>query len=94
VGLLLVWIGFSMRTWALATLLREGISEEDIAVPKQPKQWTTKGPYRWMRHPAYWGSLCVLSGAGIGFLGWGGFVLALPAWPFFAARMAEEKSWH
>jgi len=91
IGLALVWLGIGLRWWAIRELLLAGIHEEDIWVPERQKVYTNRGPYQFLSHPAYVGSLAVLAGAGIACLGWGGAVLALPSWPFFALRIHEEN---
>ena len=81
----------TLRWWALNELLKSGISEESIWEPQRQPVYIESGPYRWLRHPAYLGSMLSLSGFGISALGWGGVVLALPAWPFFALRIYQEN---
>ena len=89
-GLALAWVGLGLRLWALRVLLRAGLSEHQILSPARPATYTDKGPYLFLDHPAYWGSLIFLAGVGVACLGPLGFVLFLPAWPFFKSRMVEE----
>jgi len=92
IGLALIWLGLSLRWWALRELLVAGVSEESIWVPERQKLYVETGPYRFLNHPAYVGSLMSISGFGMAALGWGGMVLSLPAWPFFAMRIHQENS--
>jgi len=90
-GLSLLLMGLGLRLWSLRTLLQEGVSEESIWMPEKQKTYTDRGPYRFLSHPAYVGSMLAISGAGVAALGWCGAVLALPAWPFFALRIHQEN---
>lgn len=87
----MVVVGLGMRVWAYWTLRGAGMPVEQWYVPERPKALVRRGPYRWLRHPAYVGSLLWFAGAGVACLGWGGAVVALPAWPFFALRMYQER---
>lgn len=93
VGATLIALGMALRGWSLRTLIHAGISAQAWSMPEQPAQIVCDGPYRWLRHPAYLGSLGVIAGVGVLALGWGGATLALAAWPFYAGRMALENQW-
>ncbi len=63
-GLVLFWAGTALRWWAVATLGRFF----KLAVVVEPRQPVIdSGPYRWVRHPAYAGSMLHLIGIGIAF---------------------------
>lgn len=91
VGLVMLLGGLGLRAWALKTLLAAGLTHAEILEVALPKTYTADGPYRWLDHPAYVGSLLVIAGAGVMALGPGGAVLALAAWPFFASRIHGEN---
>lgn len=90
-GIALVVVGLMLRWWSWHVLRRVGLSYNGMMEPVRPTSYTNAGPYRVMRHPAYVGSMLVLSGLGIVWLGWGGWVLCLPAWPLFALRIHQEN---
>lgn len=91
VGIALITAGMGLRAWALHTLRHAaGLTWNSILSISRPPHYTTLGPYRWLRHPAYLGSMLAIAGVGALTLGWAGIILVLPAWPFFAKRMYEE----
>jgi protein-S-isoprenylcysteine O-methyltransferase Ste14 len=82
-----------LRKWALLHLGAAGIdSYLKLAITAPPNRYCTEGPYRWMRHPAYAGSLILIAGCGMLALGWGGFVIFLGAWPHFTRRVVLEEN--
>ncbi len=94
-GLVVLVLGIALRIWAnlwLATAKPDG--EDDLwwLRLRTPKFYTARGPYAWLRHPAYWGSGLMCMGIGMIALGWGGFVLFVPLWPHLAARAIEEDA--
>jgi protein-S-isoprenylcysteine O-methyltransferase len=90
-GLLLFSLGLALRAWSWWALSRAGLPREAFFTVQQPPDWTTNGPYRFLRHPAYLGSMLILSGIGMQVLGPPGLVLSAPAWPFFALRIHQEN---
>ena len=94
-GTLFVAGGMGLRAWALRVLMKSGLTV---------RQWNRgeplpegfrlvrQGPYRFVKHPAYLGSMLIIAGAGILSLGLGGWVLGLAAWPFFADRICRENA--
>lgn len=90
-GLALIVVGYGIRLWALIQLRRAGLKDIDIyQTAKPPGGFVKTGPYRFVAHPAYWGSILILTGAGIAALGWGGAVLCLPSVPYFVQRARLE----
>lgn len=90
-GLLLVAVGLALRSWSMATLYKVGIGTLEFSDIIKPLSYTYKGPYRFMRHPAYLGSMMVLAGLGVLALGLQGAVIAVAAWPFYASRIYAEN---
>ncbi len=66
-GIVVMVGGAAMRVWALRTLgaqfRRDVVVETDQTV-------VTAGPYRWVRHPAYTGSLMIFGGLGLALANW------------------------
>ncbi len=74
VGLALVWMGVLVREWAILNLGRAFT----VVVQVSPGQGlVTSGPYRWIRHPAYTGSLITIGGFGLAAGSWLGAILAI-----------------
>lgn len=89
--MILVLLGVGLRAWAIWHLRRAGLSWEQFYRVSYPRGGLARtGPYRYMNHPCYVGSLVWLAGAGMLCLGWGGAIIALPAWPLFAERILRE----
>jgi protein-S-isoprenylcysteine O-methyltransferase Ste14 len=66
-GLLLMCSGIALRQWAVAHLGR--FFTVDIRV--QPGQTVVdRGPYRWVRHPAYTGLIVLFIGIGLALANW------------------------
>ena len=60
-GLALVWAGFGLRIWAIATL---GRFFRRVVVVQEAHVVVRSGPYRFIRHPAYSGNLLMYAGLG------------------------------
>jgi len=60
-GLALVWAGFGLRIWAIATL---GRFFRRVVVVQEEHEVVRTGPYRLIRHPAYTGNLVLYAGIG------------------------------
>jgi len=60
-GLALVWAGFGLRIWAIATL---GRFFRRVVVVQDEHVVVQTGPYRLIRHPAYTGNLVMYAGIG------------------------------
>ena len=74
IGLGLIWAGVLVREWAILSLGRAFTS----MVETSPGQALVRsGPYRWVRHPAYTGSMLTLAGFGLAAGSWVAALLAL-----------------
>ena len=91
VGVSVMILGSVLRVLAGLELKRAGLSLQEMSFIKRPPRIAQEGVYRYLRHPAYLGSLLIITGAGLACLGWGGAVLCLPAWPFFRDRELREE---
>jgi len=85
-GMFLIVIGYGLRAWGMQHLKTSGIADlSGIRIPKDGVYCTT-GPYKYLKHPLYWGSLLVIAGIGVLVFGMSGLVLAIPAVPYFVER--------
>ena len=93
VGLSVFLVGLGLRRWALRELRKAGIvTLLQLAVPAVPRFYTSRGPYRFLRHPCYLGSYLVLAGLGLAIFGaWAGAALCLPAMPHYNQRKLQEE---
>ncbi|MCL4562420.1 MAG: isoprenylcysteine carboxylmethyltransferase family protein [Chloroflexi bacterium] len=73
-GIALIWAGIFLREWSIFLL---GPSFSIVVQVKSNQKLITTGPYRWMRHPSYTGSILTLAGIGLGVGTWVGAVLAI-----------------
>jgi protein-S-isoprenylcysteine O-methyltransferase Ste14 len=64
VGLLLFWTGAGIRWWAVLTL---GRFFKLTVVVEEGQRVIRSGPYRYVRHPAYLGSILLVLGIGVAF---------------------------
>ncbi len=67
VGVALVWTGTALRLWAIQTL---GNFFTTHVIVRQEQRLVTAGPYRWLRNPAYTGTLTTFLGFGIAIGNW------------------------
>ncbi len=73
-GLVAIWLGTLLRTWAVLSLGRAFT----VVVNISPDQHLiTSGPYRWVRHPAYTALFFALGGFGLAVGTWLGAILAI-----------------
>jgi protein-S-isoprenylcysteine O-methyltransferase Ste14 len=68
-GLAIMLVGITFREWSIAVL---GRSFSIRVVIKEGQRLTTKGPYRWIRHPAYGGALLTIVGVPLALGTWAG----------------------
>jgi protein-S-isoprenylcysteine O-methyltransferase Ste14 len=66
-GVVLAGIGLVLRAWAMRTL---GAAYSRTLRTTTVQSLVTSGPYRWIRHPGYAGSICVWVGAALCFDSW------------------------
>lgn len=72
-GIVLMCAGIALRQWAVATLGR--FFTIDVRV--QPSQTVVdRGPYRWVRHPAYTGLILTFLGFGLALGNWAALAVA------------------
>ena len=87
----MVVVGLALRWWSIDTLRKAGVTLEEALRVRKPRSVANTGPYRYLTHPSYWGSLLVMAGFGVMAFGPAGALLALPAWPFYKSRMLAEE---
>ena len=66
-GVVLCVLGLVLRAWAMRML---GVSYTRTLRTASNQQLVTGGPYRWVRHPGYAGSIAVWVGAALAFHSW------------------------
>ena len=90
VGLAMFIGGYALRFWGIAHLKRSGLT--NLVGTRVPQSgYSSSGPYRFVRHPLYWGGAASMAGVGMIAFGWAGFVLAYPAMPYFVERAMFES---
>jgi protein-S-isoprenylcysteine O-methyltransferase Ste14 len=62
VGVTIAWLGVLLRVWAVWSLGR--FFQREVMIQPDHVVWRS-GPYRWLRHPAYAGSLITFLGYGL-----------------------------
>lgn len=82
-GTVIIWAGLLLRWWAIKTL---GKYFRIVITVLDNQRVINKGPYRYIRHPSYLGSLLILFGVGLGFGNWIGVVIVLIL-PFIAFNL-------
>jgi len=82
-GVGLAAIGLALRAWAMSTL---GAAYSRTLRLQAAHELVTSGPYSWLRHPGYAGSLAVWIGATLAFGSW-------PAAVIVAVVMLAAYSW-
>lgn len=90
-GLVLMCAGIALRQWAVVLLGR--FFTVDVRVhPDQPV--VERGPYRWVRHPAYTGMLLTLLGMGLALGNWAALtvLIVVPAAGIVVRIRAEERA--
>ncbi len=90
-GITLVAFGAILRFWSHDELRAVGVRYHHLVFNHTaPPAYTNKGPYRWLWHPCYVGSLLIFSGIGILCLGWGGIAIGFATLPFYEERIRRE----
>jgi protein-S-isoprenylcysteine O-methyltransferase Ste14 len=79
-GLIVMWLGLTIRVWAIAALGRAFRTTVEVDAEQAV---VSTGPYRWVRHPSYSGLLLIVTGCGLASGNWLALavsvVLPLPA---------------
>jgi protein-S-isoprenylcysteine O-methyltransferase Ste14 len=89
-GLAVMLLGMAFRFWAVATL--RSFFSYTVQI-KEGHQVVESGPYRFVRHPAYAGSLLTLVGVGFALQSWGAVLLIAAVFLVaFGYRMRVEES--
>jgi protein-S-isoprenylcysteine O-methyltransferase Ste14 len=73
-GLAMELLGIAFREWAVLSL---GIYFNEVIATVPGQMLVIRGPYRWLRHPAYSGSILTLVGFPIALGTWAGALLVL-----------------
>lgn len=92
IGYLLLMSGLLLRVSAIHEFNKAGLHGEQFMLVRPPTKIIRTGIYKYMRHPAYIGSMLCFAGIGILCLGWGGACLFVPSWPFYKERMLIENN--
>src|SRR5262249_51469200 len=81
--------GLGLRVWAMAAL-GKFYTRTLLTLPDQ--RVVDRGPYRWLRHPGYLGSLLVWVGSGFAYGNWIlAAVIASLMVPAYAYRIGSEE---
>jgi protein-S-isoprenylcysteine O-methyltransferase Ste14 len=73
-GLVLIWAGSAFRAWAVFTL---GRFFTFAVVVQHDHRVVERGPYRWLRHPSYLGSIVAVTGTGLAQGDWASVAITL-----------------
>lgn len=89
-GLGVILLGLGLRIWAVVTLRR--YFTVDVAIHRG-HQLVRSGPYRWVRHPAYAGSLLSFAGLAVCSSSWlAALVILVPIGAAFFYRIRIEEA--
>jgi len=90
-GVATVWLGVSLRAWAVLTLGRYFRREVHVEAGHQVVR---SGPYRFVRHPAYLGNVLATLGVGIALANWLSIaaLLVLPLLAHVPRIVVEERA--
>jgi protein-S-isoprenylcysteine O-methyltransferase Ste14 len=89
-GLVMMTAGLGIRQWAILTLGR--FFTADVRV-QADQTVVDRGPYRWVRHPAYTGLLLFFAGVGLALSNWASLIvlITVPAAGLLARIHSEER---
>jgi protein-S-isoprenylcysteine O-methyltransferase Ste14 len=89
-GSLIIWTGMAVRWWAIRSL---GKYFRIVVNIQSDHKLIKNGPYKYIRHPAYAGSLLICIGFGFGLGNWIGLalMLVLPLISFLLRAIVEEQ---
>jgi protein-S-isoprenylcysteine O-methyltransferase Ste14 len=89
-GLAIMLLGITLREWSIVVLGRSFSVRVQV---KEGQRLITRGPYRWIRHPAYGGALLTIVGVPLALGTWSGAlvtaVIGVVAYSF-RVRVEEE----
>jgi protein-S-isoprenylcysteine O-methyltransferase len=89
VGVGLSALGLALRAWSMRTL---GGSYSRTLRTSGDQQLVSTGPYRWIRHPGYAGSIAVWVGAALAFNSWVAAVIVASLMPLaYGWRIQAEE---
>jgi protein-S-isoprenylcysteine O-methyltransferase len=90
-GVVMIWAGMAFRLWAVLTL---GAFFRTSVVLQEGHQLVTAGPYRWLRHPAYTGTIVTMVGLGLVFSNWASLaaMAVLPTLAIAFRMHVEERA--
>jgi protein-S-isoprenylcysteine O-methyltransferase Ste14 len=88
-GLAMMIAGIVLREWSIAVL---GAAFSTRVVVKDRQRLITRGPYHWIRHPAYGGSLLTIVGVPLALGTWAGaLVIAAIGLAAYSYRVRVEE---
>ncbi|HLG20340.1 MAG TPA: isoprenylcysteine carboxylmethyltransferase family protein [Bdellovibrionota bacterium] len=89
-GLVLMLVGMSWRLWSIASL---GSAFSSVAEIRPAQTIVTTGPYRYLRHPSYFGSIVMFVGIDVLLQSmWGGLATVAILIPAYLFRMRVEEA--
>lgn len=90
IGIFIIWGGLLIRWWAMYSL---GKYFTVVVTVKVGQKLIKNGPYKYIRHPSYTGSLLAGIGLGFGLGNWIGLavMLILPCISYFLRAVVEEQ---
>jgi protein-S-isoprenylcysteine O-methyltransferase len=89
-GLAIIVAGMVIRAWAIATLRRFFTVNVTL---REDHRLIRRGPYRWVRHPSYTGSLLSFYGFAIAVENvWAALIVIVPVTYAFFVRMRVEEA--
>ena len=86
-GDLLIVVGFLFVTW----VFKENSFTSGVIEVAAEQRVITTGPYAWVRHPMYSGSLIMLAGIPIGLGSWYGLLVMIPMTIVIIWRLLDEE---
>jgi len=91
IGVAFVWAGIALRLWAIQTL---GNFFRTRVLLQRDHRLITSGPYRYLRNPAYTGSVMIFLGFGIAIGNWISLVtlLTLGCLPLIVRIAVEDRA--
>jgi protein-S-isoprenylcysteine O-methyltransferase Ste14 len=89
-GIAVAWLGVLLRIWAVWSLGR--FFQREVMIQQDHLVWQD-GPYRWLRHPAYAGSLISYFGYGLAIGSWvGALVFVATVAAAYVPRIRVEEA--